>query len=319
MNMKKRKTGALALASTAILSACTLPGLGSGGVDEGGIQIATQSGTEMIILGYIVEGMVEHYMDVDAEIIQNLGSSTMVNQALVGGDANIAGGRYTGTVITGELGMDATTDPEEAQQLAIDGFAEQYEQKWYESYGFENTYAFMVTQEVAEEYGLETVSDLEEVADELTAGIDDSWMEREGDGYNAFVDHYGFEFGNANSMQIGLVYGAVQSGDVDIVLGYSTDGRIASYELVVLEDDQDFFPPYDAAPSATFEVLEEYEELDDVLLKLEGIIDEDTMQELNYVADDYLLEPATVAREFLEANNYFEDHEPILEPVEGGE
>lgn len=319
MRFKQKMKFGATLSALTFASACTLPGLGSGGFDEEGITIATQASTEMVILGYVVEGMVEHYMDLDAQVIQNLGSSTMVTQAIDIGDANVAAAAYTGTALTGELGMDPITDPDEALETVIEGFAEQYDINFFPSYGFENTYAFLVTQELADEHGLETVSDLEELADELTAGVDTTWMEREGDGYRGFVEAYGFDFSNVNAMQVGLVYDALAAGNMDVVLGYSTDGRIASYDLVFLEDDLNFFPPYDASPSAAFRALEEYEELEDILLKLEGTIDTETMQELNYIADDYLIEPATVARQFLEQNNYFEDREPILEPVEGGE
>lgn len=137
-----------------------------------------------------------------------------------------------------------------------------------QSYGFANSYAFMVTQEVAEKYGFEKISDVEEHASELTAGVDSSWLSREGDGYDEFVKEYGFDFGTIYPMQIGLVYDAVDTGEMDIVLGYSTDGRIASYDLVVLEDDLSFFPPY-ASPVVNAEVLEDYPELENILLKLE--------------------------------------------------
>ncbi|TVP92478.1 osmoprotectant ABC transporter substrate-binding protein [Alkalibacterium sp.] len=318
MRLKKRVKVA-ALASTAVfMTACSLPGLGAGLTEEGNIRIATQSSTEMVILGYIVQGMVNHYSEINADVIQNLGSSTMVNQAIVQGDADVAAVSYTGTALTGELGMDPITDPDEAREAVTDGFEEQFNIKYYPSYGFENTYAFLVTQELAEEHDLVNVSDLESIAEELTAGVDNSWMEREGDGYRAFLDTYQFDFETVYPMQVGLVYDAVQSGDMDVVLGYSTDGRIASYDLVLLEDDLNFFPPYDASPSVPFEILEEHPILDDILAKLEGAIDTDMMQEMNYIADEYLLEPATVAREFLEANNFFEDSEPYLEPV-GGE
>lgn len=315
--LKASKFGILAV-STLFLTACSLPGLGASISDEGSVRIATQSSTEMVILGYIVEGMVDHYTDMNSEVIQNLGSSTMVNQALVGNDADIAAATYTGTALTGDLGMDPITDPVKAREAVTAGFLDQYDIKYYPSYGFENTYAFLVTRALAEEHDLEKVSDLAPIADELTAGVDNSWMEREGDGYRAFLETYNFEFDTVYPMEIGLVYDAVQSGDMDVVLGYSTDGRIASYDLVFLEDDLNFFPPYDASPSAKNETIEAYPIINDILMKLEGKIDTDSMQEMNFIADEYLIEPATVAREFLEENNYFEDSDPYLEPI-GGE
>lgn len=316
--MRKKSLALLTSASGLFLASCGLPGLSQGAIGEEGLTITTQTGTEMQILGYLMQGMIDHYLEIEPELILNLGTSDMQHQALISGQADVSAVRYTGTVINGDLGLEeTTTDPEEAQQWAVDGFAEQFDTKWYESYGFENTYWFLVTEETAEEYDLEVVSDLENVASELQFGVDDSWMERPGDGYRAFVEEYGFEFddSNINVMQIGLVYDGVESGHVDVALGYSTDGRINSYGLVHLEDDRQFFPPYDAAPSATFEALEQYPELDDIILKLESVLDTEQMQELNYIADDFLIEPAVVAEEFLEQNNYFEDVEPYVEPA----
>lgn len=74
------------------------------------------------------------------------------------------------------------------------------------------------------------------------AGVDTSWITRKGDGYEGFKEEYGFAFDSILPMQIGLVYDAVAAGKMDIVLGYSTDGRIGSYDLVMLEDDKRFFP-----------------------------------------------------------------------------
>lgn len=300
-----------------VLVGCSLPGLGGGSVTDEGISITGGTSTEMDIMGYMVEGMVEHYIDTDANVITNL-SSGMNHQAVVGGDANVSGVRYVGTALTGALGMDPISDPEEAEQTVIDTFRERHNQLWYPTYGFANTYAFMVREETAEEYNLETASDLEEHKDEFSVGVDQSWMTRQGDGYNAFIETYGFEFGDIAPMSLGLLYTALSSEEIDVGLGYSTDGQIPAENLVLLEDDKQLFPPYDASPLATAEVIEEYPDLEDIFLKLAGQIDEEQMQELNYMSNNYLLEPRTVAFDWLEENNYFEDTEPHLEPVEGG-
>jgi osmoprotectant transport system substrate-binding protein len=134
-------------------------------------------------------------------------------------------------------------------------------------------------------------------------------MEREGDGYEAFKTTYGFDFQRVYPMQVGLVYDALQADEMDIVLGYSTDGRIASYDLVVLEDDMQLFPPYDASPVATKEILEAYPELETILLKLEDTLTDEMMQAMNYEVDNDLVEAQTVAQNFLEENSYFEDKE----------
>ncbi|MER2174511.1 MAG: osmoprotectant ABC transporter substrate-binding protein [Carnobacterium sp.] len=313
--MKKVQRIAALFLAAILLSSCSLPGLGSG-FNEEGITITGGSTTEQQIVGYIVEGMVEHYIDIDAQIVNNLGSSSLNHQALIGGDANVAAIKYTGTSLTGELGQDPITDPEVALDLVVEGFAAEFDQKWFPTYGFANTYAFMVTQELADQYDLVTISDLEDIASELDAGVDSSWIQRAGDGYDAFLDTYGFDFNRVYPMQIGLVYNALQAGEMDVVLGYSTDGRIKSYDLVVLEDDKQLFPPYDASPVATFEVLEAYPELNEVLTKLKNTISDEKMQELNYISDNNLIEPKVVADDFLKENNYFES---IEVNEEGGE
>ena len=96
------------------------------------------------------------------------------------------------------------------------------------TYGFENTYAFMVKKEFAEKHNLNKVSDLKPIAKDLKAGVDTSWIQRKGDGYQAFKDKYKFDFDSVLPMDVGLVYSAVNSGKMDVVLGYSTDGRINS-------------------------------------------------------------------------------------------
>ncbi|CZQ91459.1 Hypothetical protein Tpal_1411 [Trichococcus palustris] len=306
--MKNRLTKWLLLPiATILLAACSLPGLGTS-VNSDGIVITGGTTTEMQLLSYMVKGMVGHYLpDAPVDMVNNLGSSTLNHQALMGGDANVSAVRYTGTSLTGELAMDPLTDPDAAYDAVVKGFDEQFDQIWFPSYGFANTYAFLVTRAFAEENNLQTISDLSNLAPTLNAGIDNSWMKREGDGYEAFKTTYGFDFQHVYPMQIGLVYDALQAGEMNIVLGYSTDGRIASYDLVVLEDDLHLFPPYDASPVATKKILEAYPELETILLKLENTVTDEMMQAMNYEVDNDLVEAQTVAQNFLAENNFFED------------
>lgn len=283
-----------------ILSAC------SSSKDET-IKIATMTTTESAIMGNMVKLMIEHYTDEDVEMINNLGSSVVAHQAMLNGDANISATRYTGTDLTGALGEEAIKDPKEAMEKVQQLFQERYNQTFFDSYGFANTYAFMVNKETAEKYNLKKVSDLRKVADKMQAGVDTSWMNRPGDGYKAFVKEYGFDFQKVYPMQIGLVYDAVEAGKMDIVLGYTTDGRISSYDLVVLEDDLNFFPPYDCSPMATNELLKTHPEVKKILEKLVDQVSTEQMQKLNYESDNNLLEPAVVAKRFLEKHNYFDD------------
>ncbi|MEK4425611.1 osmoprotectant ABC transporter substrate-binding protein [Solibacillus sp. FSL K6-1523] len=273
--------------------------------DSSTIRIASAVTTESQILGYMLKDMIEHYTNEDVVLINNLGSSTVLHQAMVNGDANISSVRYTGTDLMGALKQEPISDPGQALEIVQRLFQEKFDMTFYDSYGFDNTYAFMVTKETAEKYQLKTVSDFKNIASSLEVGVDTSWMNREGDGYKAFGTTYGFEFGRVFPMQIGLVYDAVAQGELDAVLGYTTDGRIASYDLVILEDDLHFFPPYDASPFATNALLEEKPEVEKILQLLVGQISNAEMQRLNFLADNNLIEPRIVAKNFLMEHNYF--------------
>lgn len=298
--MRRLKSILLICSIMLILSAC------SSGKDET-IKIATVTTTESAIMGNMIKLMIEHYTDENVQMINNLGSSVVVHQAMLNGDANISATRYTGTDLTGALGQEAIKDPKEAMKTVQELFQKDYNQTFFDSYGFANTYAFMVSKETAKKYNLKKVSDLRKVADKMQAGVDTSWMNRPGDGYKAFVKEYGFDFNKVYPMQIGLVYDAVEAGKMDVVLGYTTDGRISSYDLVVLEDDLKFFPPYDCSPLATNELLKTHPEVKKVLEKLVDKVSTEEMQKLNYESDNNLLEPAVVAQRFLEKHNYFDD------------
>lgn len=293
---------------TGLLSSCSLPGL-SNGNDKNTIQIAGGATSEIQILAGIVQGMITHYTDLQTTIINNLATTTVIHQSMLNGDTSISAARYTGTDLTGTLQLPAEKDPIQAFKIVKEEFQTRYQQTWFPSYGFANTYAFMVSKETAEKYQLKTISDLKNVATQLTAGVDTSWIDREGDGYKNFTEAYGFDFKRVYPMQIGLVYDAVAAGKMDIVLGYSTDGRIQSYELVILEDDLHFFPPYDASIVATDAILKAHPELNEILAKLSGKISTEMMQKLNFQADNNLVEPTIVAENFLKEHHYFEEQE----------
>lgn len=303
---RKLQTVLLALVSLLTLAGCSLPGLASASSDQ---TIAITGGitSESQILASLVAGMIEHYTDYDTTIINNLATTTINHQAMMNGDAEISAARYTGTDLTTTLGLDPVKDPKEAFKIIEKEFESRYQQTYMPSYGFDNTYVFLVRKDTAEKYQLKTVSDLQKHAGELVAGVDTAWITREGDGYEGFQEEYGFSFSRILPMQIGLVYDAVSAGKMDIVLGYSTDGRIASYDLVMLEDDHHFFPPYDAAPIINDQLIAKEPKLKKAIAKLAGTIDTKEMQRLNYQADNNLVEPSVVAQEFLSNHNYFEE------------
>ncbi|AOH55059.1 glycine/betaine ABC transporter substrate-binding protein [Peribacillus muralis] len=292
------------LACTLIISGCSLPGLGSSSNTT--VKIGAQSMTESEILANMIAQLLERNTDLETKIIKNLGSNFVQQKAMETGDIDIAATRYTGTDLTSVLGQEIEKDPEKALEIVQREFKKQYGFKFFDSYGFDNTYAFTISNELAENKGYEKISDLKNDAGELRLGVDSAWLKRKGDGYQGFVDTYGLKFGETYPMQIGLVYDAVKSGQMDIVLAYSSDGRIKVNNLKLLEDDKQYFPPYDCSPVVTEELLKRYPQIEDELNKLIGEINTETMQELNYEVDGNLKEPSVVAAEFLKAHHYFE-------------
>ncbi|HDF8248182.1 TPA: osmoprotectant ABC transporter substrate-binding protein [Staphylococcus aureus] len=293
--------------SLTVLSGCSLPGLGSKST-KNDVKITALSTSESQIISHMLRLLIEHdtHGKIKPTLVNNLGSSTIQYNALINGDANISGVRYNGTDLTGALKEAPIKDPKKAMIATQQGFKKKFDQTFFDSYGFANTYAFMVTKETAKKYHLETVSDLAKHSKDLRLGMDSSWMNRKGDGYEGFKKEYGFDFGTVRPMQIGLVYDALNSEKLDVALGYSTDGRIAAYDLKVLKDDKQFFPPYAASAVATNELLRQHPELKTTINKLTGKISTSEMQRLNYEADGKGKEPAVVAEEFLKKHHYFD-------------
>ncbi|TXO30321.1 osmoprotectant ABC transporter substrate-binding protein [Staphylococcus aureus] len=293
--------------SLTVLSGCSLPGLGSKST-KNDVKITALSTSESQIISHMLRLLIEHdtHGKIKPTLVNNLGSSTIQHNALINRDANISGVRYNGTDLTGALKEAPIKDPKKAMIDTQQGFKKKFDQTFFDSYGFANTYAFMVTKETAKKYHLETVSDLAKHSKDLRLGMDSSWMNRKGDGYEGFKKEYGFDFGTVRPMQIGLVYDALNSEKLDVALGYSTDGRIAAYDLKVLKDDKQFFPPYAASAVATNELLRQHPELKTTINKLTGKISTSEMQRLNYEADGKGKEPAVVAEEFLKKHHYFD-------------
>lgn len=307
--MKRLKQYCIALVlCLTVLSGCSLPGLG-GNSSDNEVKITALATSESQIMSHMLRLLIEHDTDgkIKPTLINNLGSSTIQHNALVNGDANMSGARYNGTDLTGALNEDPIKDPEKAMKATQEGFQNKFNQTFFNSYGFANTYAFMVTKETAKKYNLETVSDLKAHSDELKLGVDSSWLNREGDGYPGFTKEYGFKFNTVRPMQIGLVYDALKNNKLDVAVGYSTDGRIAAYDLKILEDDRKFFPPYDGSPLANEQLIKDNPEIDKALKKLEGKISTEEMQKLNYEADGKGKEPAVIAEEYLKKHHYFEE------------
>ena len=181
-------------------------------------------------------------------------------------------------------------------------YSGRFNMNWVGMYGFNNTYGLVVRREIAEKYDLKTYSDLKSAAGELTFGAEYDFFERE-DGYDALCETYGLAFGKTMDLDIGLKYQAINQKKIDVMVIFTTDGQLSASDVVVLEDDKNFYPSYVCGNVIRAEVLEKYPELEAVFEKLNGLITDSDMAEMNYSVETENKEPRDVAEAFLRSHD----------------
>jgi osmoprotectant transport system permease protein len=263
------------------------------------IVIGSKDGTEMILLGHMLADLVETHTPIAVDRQKfNLGGTLVCYNALKRGgiDAYV---EYTGTALTTILKEPPQNDPKQVLERVRTAFAGQDGVACLDPFGFENTFAILMRRDQARRLGVRTISDLREHQATLVAGFGPEFMNRP-DGYPGLVKAYDLHLAHPpREMDRNLLYQAIARGSIDLGAGDSTDGRIASFDLVQLEDDRHYFPPYQAVPLVSAETLRKYPALGDVLNRLAGKIDAATMRRLNREVDEKRRKPEDVAREFL--------------------
>ncbi|MGI6161677.1 MAG: glycine betaine ABC transporter substrate-binding protein [Christensenellales bacterium] len=264
------------------------------------ITIGSKNFTESIVLSEVFAQVIEHNTDLKVQRNQNMGGTFICFEAIKNNEIDIYP-EYTGTALTALLELPVVSDPDEAYDIVKKDFEEQLDIAWLEPLGLNNTYAVIVSPEVADEYNLTTISDLAAVSDELVFGSAHEFFNRD-DGYDGLIEYYDMSFkGDPVKMDITLLYPTVAGRDVDVIVESATSAPILQYNLVLLEDDRQFFPPYYAAPIVRNEVLEKHPELKDILNRLAGEIDDETTTALNYEVDVENRDIAEVVTEFLQS------------------
>jgi osmoprotectant transport system permease protein len=187
---------------------------------------------------------------------------------------------YTGTGLVAILDEAPEADEDAVFGRVERAFRERWGVRWLPPLGFQNTYAISVRRETAERYGLRTLTDLAAASAELRAGFSPDFIGRS-DGLEGLRPVYGFAFRDVRSLLQAVKYRALADGAVDVIDGYSTDGQIARYDLIVLEDDRGFFPAYEAAPLVGRRLAQTRPDALAALSSLAGTLDEPTMRRLN--------------------------------------
>lgn len=291
-----KKITVILLGLVMVLTAC-------GGNDSGGesdpIVISGKPWTEQYILPHIIGEYIKAKSDYEVEVDEAIGEVNVIHQALVDGDVDMYV-EYTGTgletVLKGTADSDETAD--EIYERVKEGYKEEFDLVWLEPLGFENGYTLAITQETNEGLNAETYSDLVPVSNEMVFGGPHPFYERI-DGYEAMVETYGYNFKETESLDPNIMYDALNEGEVDVIPAFTTDGRIARFNLVSTKDDKNFFPPYYAAPVVRQEVLDSHPKLEEIVNELGGKISEEEMSEMNAKVDLDGEDPEDVAKNFL--------------------
>ena len=260
--------------------------------------IAGKLGPEPEILANMYKILIEENTDMTVTVKPNFGKTTFLYEALKKGDIAIYP-EFTGTVTESLLKQapQVSHDPEAVYQAARDGIKKQDDLVLLKPMAYQNTYAVAVPKKIAQEYGLKTISDLKKVEGQLKAGFTLEFNDRE-DGNKGLQKVYGLDL-QVSTMEPALRYQAIQSGDIQVTDAYSTDAELARYDLVVLQDDKQLFPPYQGAPLMKEALLKKHPELEGILNQLAGKITAEQMSQMNYQVGVEGKSANQVARDFL--------------------
>ncbi|MBW3620190.1 MAG: glycine betaine ABC transporter substrate-binding protein [Actinobacteria bacterium] len=303
----------LAIAAAAALLATACGGDGNSGADgqEGSLQgaeitVGSKDFDEQLVLGNISKLLLE---DAGATVTDqiNLGGTDAARAALVSGEIQHYW-EYTGTAWISFFEEDDPIPDREEQYTAVaERDLEENDLHWLEPSQFNNTYALAYAREAGDDLGNpEKLSDLGELIEnepeKATLCVESEFPARN-DGLPGMEETYGYEFpeGNVTVLDTGVVYSATADRDpCNFGEVFTTDGRVAALDLVVLEDDESFFPLYNAAPVFTAEIYEQYgEELEELYAPVTEALDNETMAELNARVSAEGERPEAVARDFL--------------------
>ena len=268
------------------------------------INIATKPMTEGYILGQMLTELIEQDTDLKVNMTNGVGGGTSnIHPAIVKGEFDIYP-EYTGTSWEAVLKKEGSYDESKFDELQKE-YKEKYNLEYVNLYGFNNTYGLAVNKDIAEKYNLKTYSDLAAVSNNLIFGAEYDFFERE-DGYKELQKVYNVDFKKKIDMDIGLKYQAMKDKKIDVMVIFTTDGQLAISDVVVLEDDKKMYPSYRAGTVVRSEILSKYPELKAVLEKLNNILDDKTMADLNYQVESEGKKPEDVAREYLQEKGLLE-------------
>jgi glycine betaine/choline ABC-type transport system substrate-binding protein len=262
------------------------------------IVVGSKNFTEQLILGEILAQSIEHLARSHVERRFYLAGTYICQQALLAHRIDLYV-EYTGTALGAILKQQPSADHAQVLHQVSDEYSRRFDLQVMPPLGFNNSFAIIMRGEDARRMRITTLSGLAQFASQLRLGVGYEFLERR-DGFAGLANTYGLRFLEPpRVMDLGLLYRAIQAKRVDVIAGANTDGLIAALDLVVLDDDRHYFPPYDAVPIVSRAALAAHPEIGEALSRLSGRINEQQMRRMNYAADVQKQDVSAIAREFL--------------------
>lgn len=265
------------------------------------IKIGSMDFSEQETLSYMLKYLIEENSDVEVEQALSLGASSIVLDAIRGGDIDMYID-YTGTIYGSILGLEPNSDVDEVYRTVKEEYQSRYQLTVLDSLGFNNTYTLAMDKDTAKKYNIETISDLCKVSHQLKFSPTLTFMERK-DCWLGLQKAYPIQFNKIVPIDASPRYTALSSHECDVIDAYSTDGLLKKFDLKVLKDDQSFFLPYHAIPVINKRIQDECPEIIPMINQLQNYLNEDVMVELNYKVDELKQKSMDVAKDFLIENN----------------
>jgi glycine betaine/choline ABC-type transport system substrate-binding protein len=275
----------------AFLSACSR---------RSAIVVGSKNFTEQVILGEIIAQHLETQLGRPVERRSNLGGTLLAHEALRSGQIDLYP-EYTGTALTAILKLPPENDASHVMETVRSEYRKRWRLEWLDPLGFNNTFAMTIRGGDARGGQIENLSDAARRPAPWRLGAGFEFLQR-ADGLAGLVQTYHLRFaGSPKSMDLGLLYSALQQGQVDMIAASSTDGMLSVLDVRVLRDDKAYFPPYQCAIVARREALDSDPKLDRALRQLSGKLTEETMRKLNYESDGRHQAVSEIARAFLKS------------------
>ena len=262
------------------------------------LTVGSKNFTEQIVLGEIVAQQLERSLGAKVDRKLDLGGTLLAHQALRSGEIDLYP-EYTGTALTAVLKFAPSSDPAAVLARVRAEYRRRWSLEWLDPLGFDNTFAMVVRGPDARALGIETITDAARRKQGWTLGVGYEFLQRP-DGLPGLLATYHLPLAGApSSMDLGLLYSALEQKQVDMAAANATDGMLSVLDVKVLRDDQRYFPPYQAAMIVRADSLAAHPGLRAALDQLVGKLSAATMRDLNHQVDGRHRPVAEVARDWL--------------------